>query len=76
MTRSAHLNSPSPDELRALLDAAGWTAYAAAPMIGVTQSALAQAIRGETRLRGTAWRLLQILASQSARNALPAAPLP
>ncbi len=70
------IRSPEHAELRALLDAAGWSAYKAAQECGMTASAMQQAVRGETRLRGTAWRLLRILAVQSERDALPPAPLP
>lgn len=76
MTRSTHIASPEPAEVRALLEAAGWTAYEAAKRIGVTGSALQQVLRGETRMRGPYWQLLRIHASQSARDALPPAVLP
>lgn len=76
MTRSTNVQSPGPADVRALLDAAGWTAYEAAKRIGVTGSALQQVLRGETRMRGPYWHLLQIHASQSARDALPPAVLP
>lgn len=62
--------------MRALLDAAGWTDYRAAKEIGMTVGAFGQVTRGETRMRGTAWRLLRIMLLQSERNALPPAPLP
>lgn len=75
MTRSTHLPSPEPAEVRALLDAAGWSSYRAAQELGVTESGINQALRGETRMRGTAWRLLRILAVQAERNALPPAPI-
>lgn len=76
MTRSTHIPSPEPAEVRALLDAAGWTDYAAAQYIGMTRSAFGQVMRGETRMRGSNWRLLQIIASKAARDALPPAVLP
>lgn len=76
MTRSTHLPSPTASELSELLKAAGWTAYRAAGMVGITASAMQQAVRGETTLRGGLWRLLQINASQAARDALPDPVLP
>jgi hypothetical protein len=76
VTRSTHLPSPEPAELRALLDAAGWSDYRAAQAIGMTVGAFGQVVRGETRMRGTAWRLLRIMLCQSERAALPPAPLP
>lgn len=76
MTRSTHIASPGPAEVRALLDAAGWTDYAAAQHIGMTRSAFGQIMRGETRMRGSNWRLLQIIASKAAREALPPPVLP
>lgn len=76
MTRSTHIASPEPAEVRALLDAAGWTDYAAAQHLGMTRSAFGQIVRGETRMRGSNWRLLRIIASKSARDALPPPVLP
>lgn len=76
MTRSTYIQTPEPAEVRALLEAAGWTGYEASKRLGVTNSAFAQILRGETRMRGALWQLLQIHASQSARDALPPAPLP
>lgn len=76
MTRSTHLESPEPADVRALLAEAGWSAYRAAQLIGITARAMQQACSGETRLRGALWQLLQIHARQSARDALPPAPLP
>lgn len=76
MTRSTHLTSPEPAEVRDLLDAAGWTDYRAAKEIGMTVGAFGQISRGETRMRGTAWRLLRIMLCRSERDALPPAPLP
>lgn len=76
LTRSTHIPSPEPAEVRALLAEADWSAYEAARRIGVTASAMQQVLRGETRLRGALWSLLLIHASQSARDALPPAPLP
>lgn len=63
MTRSTHLPSPSPEQIRALLESQGWSAYRAAPMIGVTAATLQQALRGETTLRGGHWKLLRIMAA-------------
>lgn len=75
ITRSTHIASPEPAAVRALLDAAGWSGYEAAKRIGMTNSAFAQVLRGETRLRGPYWQLLLIHATQSARDSLPSPPL-
>lgn len=71
MARRTHLPTPSPEQIRALLDEAGLSAYAAAPLIGVSVQALQQAITGATVMRGSAWLLLRIMLSQSARDELP-----
>jgi len=73
MTRSTHLPHPSPDEVRALLSAAGLSAYAAAKNlpIGVSANMLQKALKGERQLSGQAWRLIQITLTQSARDDLP-----
>lgn len=76
MTRSTHLPSPTPAQVSELLSRAGWSAYRAAQLVGVTASAMQQVVRGESTLRGGLWLLLQVMASQSARDRLPAAVLP
>jgi|CXWL01.1.fsa_nt_gi transcriptional regulator with XRE-family HTH domain len=68
--------TPTAAEIRALLEACGWSAYEAAQRVGITASAMQQATRGETTLRGGLWSLLQIHASQAARDALPPPALP
>lgn len=67
--------SPTPGEIRALLDAAGWTAYRAAQIVGMTESALGKSLNGITRMRGTHWQLLRLYAMRSERDALPPAPI-
>lgn len=65
------LPTPAPAAVRALLDAAGLTEYAAAGMIGMSKSALYKITRGDHPMRGSDWQLLQIMLTQSARDALP-----
>lgn len=84
MTRSTHIDSPEPADVRALLDATGWSARYAAELAGVTESVMHRAAKGAPdsrtgspyRLDGRTWALLQIYARQSVRDALPEAPLP
>lgn len=75
MARRTHLQSPSPEQIRALLTGADLSAYAAAPLIGVSAQALQQALDGQTTLRGSTWLLLRIMLTQAARDALPPARL-
>lgn len=84
MTRSTHLRSPEPAEVRALLEAAGLSCYAAAKLpIGATARQLQRAVSGATddrtkapyRLSGAVWLLLNLTLRQSAREALPPAVL-
>jgi len=75
MARRTHLQSPSPEQIRTLLDDAGLTPYSAAPLIGVSAQALQQALDGQTTLRGSTWLLLRIMLTQAARDALPPARL-
>lgn len=72
MTRRTHLPTPSPEQIRALLDAAGLNAYSAAPLIGMSEQGLRQALAGQTTMRGSAWLLLRVTVSASARAELPA----
>lgn len=65
----------TPERLRTLLEASGWSAYRAAKAIGVDASTVQRAAIGQQRLSATAWRLLQIMTQQSERDALPTAPL-
>lgn len=71
MARRTYLYSPSPEDIRALLHDAGLSAYAAAPLVGVSVQALQQAIDGKTTLRGGLWELLRIKLVQAERDALP-----
>jgi len=70
MARRTHLPTPHADEIRALLQKAGITAYKVAPLIGVSEQALLQAMAGQTTMRGTAWKLLRVTLSRSARAEL------
>lgn len=72
MTYSTHLPSPTPDELAALIDAAGLSAAEAGKLIGVTARAIQLARAGTHPMRGNAWELLKIKLSRRARAALPA----
>lgn len=72
MARRTHLQSPSPEQIRTLLDDAGLTPYSAAPLIGMSARSLQQAVTGEIAMRGYAWLLLRIMLRQSARDELPA----
>ncbi len=74
------MKSPEPAEVRALLDAAGLTAYAAAKLpIGATARQLQRAASGAAdartkrpyRLSASVWSLLCIMLSKSARDDLP-----
>lgn len=67
---------PTREQVVDLLARAGWSGYRAAELIDMSESALAQITRGETKMRATAWQLLKVHASQSVRDALPPAPLP
>lgn len=71
MARRTHLPTPSPDQIRALLEDAGLTPYSAAPLIGMSARSLQQAVAGEIAMRGYAWQLLRIMLSRSARAELP-----
>lgn len=68
--------TPTAAQVAELLDAAGWSAYRAAKLLGVDARTIQRARTGERDLSAPTWRLLQILASQTAREALPPAPLP
>ena len=72
MARRTHLPVPSPEQIRALLDAAGLNAYSAAPLIGMSEQAIRQSLSGQTNMRGSAWKLLRVTVSASARAELPA----
>lgn len=63
--------SPSPEQIRNLLDEAGLTPYAAADLIDMSARSLQRAVAGEIAMRGYAWRLLRIMLSKSARAELP-----
>lgn len=76
MARRTHLPTPSPEQIRALLDDAGLTPYSAAPLIGMSARSLQQAVAGEIAMRGYAWLLLRVVLSQSARDELPAPRVP
>ena len=66
----------TPERLRDLLAETGWSAYRAAQLVGVDSSTVQRAALGQQRLSAPAWRLMQIIASQAARDALPPPVLP
>lgn len=59
MTRSTHLPSPSPEQIRALMNTYGWTVKEAAGMIGVTVRSMQQQLSGERNMTGGNWLLLR-----------------
>ena len=75
MTRSTHLPHPSPDDVRALLDAAGLSAYAAAKTlpIGINARGLQSVLSGDRKMSGQVWFLLRLCLSKTARRELPKA---
>ena len=76
VTRSTHLRSPSPDEVRALLAEAKWTQARAAEICGVTKAAMENYVSARRRMQGAHWHVLEIYARESVRAALPVAVLP
>ena len=70
MTRRTHLPTPRPEDIRAQLGDAGLRAYKAAPLIGMSEQGLRQAMAGQTVMRGSAWMLLRVRLSASARAEL------
>ena len=72
MSRSHHLDSPTPEQLAELLAACGLTAYAAGQMrLGVTARQLQRALRGEHPLGGALWQYMRLRLTQQARDELP-----
>lgn len=75
---ATRLENPTPTQLRELLQAAGWTQQHAADLVGLDLRSMQRACKlsGKQLLDGARWALLQLIASASARQSLPAAVLP
>lgn len=72
MSRSHHLDSPTPEQLAELLAACGLTAYAAGKLrLGVTARQLQRALKGEHPLGGALWQYMRVVLTQQARDELP-----
>ena len=72
MSRSHHLDSPTPEQLAELLAACGLTAYAAGKLrLGVTARQLQRALKAEHPLGGAVWQYMRVVLTQQARDELP-----
>lgn len=72
MSRSHHLDSPTPEQLAELLAACGLTAYEAGRMrFGVTDRQIQRALAGTSVLGGAVWAYMCVVLTQRARDELP-----
>jgi hypothetical protein len=65
------MNSPTPDEIRALLESCDISAYAAAKLASVSANNMQKAVAGKNKLGPAAWQLLRVSVSKKARAELP-----